>query len=128
MANASDVPLTKVKSDAPLKAGAAESASNAKTTAKFIGARAYTRTPTNGTLIYLKLGRVKLGVVRTRTPEHRRRRPVVTSFLERKRSGAKRALGREPTDQPMRTAATRAVIDFAFVIDGVIAASIRVER
>lgn len=55
------------------------------------------------------------------------RRAVVmprARFGEGEGSGAKGAFRREPTDQPMRPAATGAMVDFMFPVHGMIAAAL----
>ena len=68
-------------------------------------------------------------IARTRSaPEHRRgRRAAGHRFLERKRGRAKGAFGRHAADDPVRAAAAGTVVDFAIVIDGVIAPRVGVE-
>src|SRR5258705_13010125 len=74
-------------------------------------------------------GRVELGEVRARPPEARRRGgPAGIGFLQWQRGRTEGAFGRDPADDPMSPPAARAVIDFAIVIDGMIAPRVRVER
>src|SRR5258705_11370796 len=74
-------------------------------------------------------GRVELGEVRARPPEARRRGgPAGIGFLQWQRGRTEGAFGRDPADDPMSPPAARAVIDFAIVIDGMIAPRVRGER
>lgn len=49
------------------------------------------------------------------------------TFRKRKGGGAERAFREHPADHPVGAAAARTVIDFAFAVDGMIAARIRIE-
>src|SRR3954464_8486682 len=76
------------------------------------------------------LGGVELGVAGTASaPEDRRRRRAVRArFLQRKRGRAEGALGGQAADEPVRPSASGAVIHFPLVINGMVSASIRIER